>query len=139
VSGEKEMEVKNTKPRKILIVDDDPDMLDQLTIVLTPSGANIVRADCAKDGETCFEAEKPDLAIVDLMMETADAGFTLCYRMKRMSPKTPVIVLTSVTAETGMSFDRLTPEARSWIKADAFLNKPIRGEELVQEIDRLLV
>jgi DNA-binding response OmpR family regulator len=133
------MEAKTSKLKKILIVDDDPDILDQLTIALTPSGATIVRADCAKDGESCFEAEKPDLAIVDLMMETADAGFTLCYRMKRKSPKTPVIVLTSVTAETGMSFNRLTPEERSWIKADAFLNKPVRAEELFREIDRLLV
>ncbi len=130
--------MSETRQKRVLIVDDDPDILDQITLALEPSGFFIIRAECAKDAETWLRGDTPDLAIFDLMMETADAGFTLCHRMKRKSPKTPVIVLTSVTAETGMRFGPATAEERSWIKADVFMNKPVRAEELVREVDRLL-
>jgi two-component system response regulator GlrR len=130
--------MSETNSKRILIVDDDPDILDQVTLALEPTGAAIVRAESAKEAEEWLEAETPDLAIFDLMMESADAGFTLCHRMKRKSPKTPVIVLTSVMAETGLGFTPLTAEERSWIKADAFMNKPVRPEELMREVGRLL-
>jgi CheY-like chemotaxis protein len=81
---------------------------------------------------------RPDLAVVDLMMDNVDGGFTLCYHLKKRDPSIPVILVTSVNNETGLNFDAADPEQKSWIKADAFLSKPIRFEQLKKEVDRLL-
>jgi len=75
---------------------------------------------------------------VDLMMEEVDAGFTLCYHIKKNHPNVPVVLVTGVASETGIAFGSETREERSWVKADALLNKPIRFEQLRKEIERLL-
>jgi CheY-like chemotaxis protein len=62
----------------------------------------------------------------------------LCYRIKKQDPTIPVIMVTSVTSETGLDFDATTKEERSWIKADALLDKPVRFEQLQREMNRLL-
>ena len=51
----------------------------------------------------------------------------------------PVIMLTAVSASTGLGFDIRTPEAKSWIKADCILDKPVRAEELLNAVRKLLV
>jgi len=53
-------------------------------------------------------------------------------------PSHAVIVVSGVESETGLEFDATTSEERSWIKADKFLAKPVRFEQLLGEIDRLL-
>jgi CheY-like chemotaxis protein len=62
----------------------------------------------------------------------------LCHHIRKQDPSIPVILVTSVNSETGMDFDMATGEDREWIKADALLAKPIRFEQLLGEIDRLL-
>ncbi|HQL55569.1 MAG TPA: response regulator, partial [Phycisphaerae bacterium] len=79
-----------------------------------------------------------DLVLVDLMMEDPDAGFSLCYHVKRLDPAIPVIVVTAVSGTTGLSFDAETDEERAWIKADSVLAKPVRFEQLQREMQRLL-
>lgn len=124
--------------KAVLVVDDDPDFLFQHEMLLKQSGFDVVTADNCDAAEAVLENRQPDLAIVDVMMETADAGFTLCYRMKKRYPDMPVIMVTSVNSETGFDFDNVTQQQRSWIKADAFLAKPIRYEQLNQQVERLL-
>lgn len=124
--------------KRVLIVDDDPDVLDQVQMSLEAGGFNVVRAESRQEAEDWLTEQSPDLAVVDLMMETADAGFTLCHHLKKKYPGTPIIVLTSVSSETGVDFDAVTADERAWIKADVLLDKPIRGEQLMREVDRLL-
>jgi CheY-like chemotaxis protein len=83
-------------------------------------------------------AFRPDLAILDLMMEQHDDGFVLSHHLKRMLPRLPVVLVTAVTAETGLSFAPQSPGERAWVGADVLLAKPIRFEQLRREIDRLL-
>lgn len=71
-------------------------------------------------------------------MENMDGGFALAYHIKKKDPKIPVIIASGVTSETGIEFDAKTDEEKSWIKADAFLAKPIRFEQLEKEINTLL-
>jgi two-component system, OmpR family, response regulator len=71
-------------------------------------------------------------------MEHTDSGFTLCHHIKKRYPDVPVIIITAVTSETGLEFDSYTAEERSWVKADSMLSKPIRVEQLLREIERLL-
>ena len=124
--------------KTILLVDDDADLLTGLVFQLKRLGFATVTAETQREGERLIDETSPDIAVFDLMLEHLDAGFTLCHRMKRKHPETPVILLTGVTAETGIEFETVTSDERSWVKADAMLAKPIRFEQLQREIARLL-
>ena len=123
----------------ILIVDDDMDYLFQLQAKVEKFGFKTITAESQKEAEDLLEKTKPDLAILDLMMENEDSGFILCYKMKKKYPDVPIIIATGVAAETGISFDINDENNRKWIKADCFLDKGIRSERLKEEIDKLLV
>lgn len=81
---------------------------------------------------------KPDLAIFDLMMENEDSGFILSYKAKRKYPDLPIIIATAATAETGFTFDLYNENDKAWIKADLYLEKGIRPDQLHREINKLL-
>ena len=124
--------------KTILIVDDDVDYLAQMEIQVKKLGFEVVTADSQKQGEELISKQKFDLAIIDLMMENKDSGFILCYKMKQRNPSMPVIIASAVTAETGLSFGVETAADRSWIKADTFIEKGIRPDQLEREINKLL-
>lgn len=132
-----EGETMSTK-KTIMVVDDDSDYRFQQKVQLEASGYTVVEADSAEQAMEELEKTRPDLALVDLMMEEMDAGFTLCYHIKKKYPDVPIILATAVTRETGLEFDAATSEERSWIKADVLLAKPIRFDQLRREIERLL-
>ncbi|PKP39290.1 MAG: response regulator [Bacteroidetes bacterium HGW-Bacteroidetes-15] len=128
--------MKNQKT--ILLVDDDMDYLFQMKFQLERFGFKVVSAESQKEAEELIKTIKPDLAILDLMMENEDSGFILCYKMKRKYPDVPIILATAVSAETGMSFGISTEDERRWIKADLYLEKGVRPEQLQNEILKLL-
>ena len=122
----------------VLLVDDDTDFLFQLKAQFGAAGYDVLTASSGKQAVEILAGARPDVCVVDLMMEKADMGFTLCYKIKKKDPTIPVIMVTSVTRETGIDFDATTEEERSWIKADALLDKPVRFEQLQREVARLL-
>jgi CheY-like chemotaxis protein len=123
---------------KILVVDDDLDVLDQLSLILKSANYAVQTAESQADAEALLASFQPDVAIVDLMLETMDSGFVLAYRIKQRYPRTGVIILTAVTSETGLDFDLDTAAEKQWVKADALLDKPVRAEQIKAEIARLL-
>lgn len=124
--------------KTILIVDDDTDYLFQLKFHVEKMGFDVVTAESQREAENILKNMKPDLAILDLMMENEDSGFILSYKLKRMYPEVPVIIATAVSAETGMSFGISSEQERQWIKADLYLEKGIRPDQLHREILKLL-
>jgi CheY-like chemotaxis protein len=123
---------------KILLVDDDEDFLFQHRIQLENAGFAVTTANTRGAAEEKAAEIRPDLAILDLMMEQHDDGFVLSHHLKRAFPGIPVILVTAVTSETGLTFDPSSPAERAWVGADAVLAKPIRFEQLRREIDRVL-
>jgi DNA-binding response OmpR family regulator len=79
----------------ILCVDDDPDVLASLRVVLESDGYVVETARSGKEGLREFGRTKPDLVIVDLMMEDVDAGTRLAKEMKAQDPGVPVFMLSS--------------------------------------------
>lgn len=126
------------KKKTILLVDDDIDMLEQISFHCKNFGYQTHTAENQKEGEAYIAENKPDLAIVDLMMENTDSGFILSYKIKQKYPDVPVIIVTGVTKDTGMIFGLETKEEQSWIKADKYLEKGIRPDQLQREIKKLL-
>jgi CheY-like chemotaxis protein len=122
----------------VLLVDDDEDALEQLSLVLGADGYDVRTAAGQQEAEELLLSVRPDLAIVDLMMEHMDSGLVLCHDLKRLYPQVPVIVLTAVTSATGLALRPSTAEARSWLKADVFMDKPARPEEVRSAVRRWL-
>jgi CheY-like chemotaxis protein len=131
-------EVMANDTKTILVVDDDEDFLFQQKVQLEAAGYKVLTAGGSAEAKETLRANKPDMAVIDLMMEEMDAGFTLCREIKSKYPDCPVVICTGVTSETGMEFDAATDEERAWVKADALLDKPVRFEQLKRELDRLL-
>ncbi len=123
---------------KVLVVDDDVDFLSELKERLEGRGYEVVTAEGQISAESILEDCRPDLAIVNLMMEYTDSGFVLSYHIKKKDPTIPVILVSAVRSQTRLDFHAATPEARSWTKADAMLDKPVRFEQLEREMERLL-
>ena len=124
--------------KKILLVDDDRDQLEQMKFHVENFGFTTMTAESQKEGEEVITSTRPDLAIIDLMMENQDSGFILSYKIKQKYPDVPVIIITAVTAETGMSFSLETESDKRWIKADKYIEKGIRPDQLHREINKLL-
>ncbi|MGD0583927.1 MAG: response regulator [Bacteroidales bacterium] len=122
----------------ILVADDDPDYLLQTVSNLERSGFSTVGVGSQTEAESYISRFRPDLAIFDLMMENDDSGFILCYKLKKNYPDVPVILATAVARETGLSFSLDSENERNWIRADRYLEKGIRAEQLEMEVTKLL-
>ena len=124
--------------KTVLIADDDQDYLFQMKLYVESFGFNVVTAETQKEAEVIIQNTKPDLAIFDLMMENDDSGFILCYKTKRKYPDVPIILATAVASETGINFGVDSDSDKQWIKADLYLEKGIRKDQLHREINKLL-
>jgi CheY-like chemotaxis protein len=123
--------------KKILLVDDDIDLLEQNKLLLESRGFKVVTADSEREGFKAFEKELPDAAIIDLIMEQMDSGFILSYKIKKTEhgKKIPVFILTSATYETGFKFSSSSSEEKDWLKCDGILNKPVVIDELIAKLE----
>lgn len=130
--------IRNASETTVLLVDDDEDFRAQHEALLRAVGFNVVPAASQAQAEESLKARRPDIVILDLMLEHPDGGFALCYHIRKLDPTIPVILVSSVTSETGLEFDAATDEERSWVKADVFLSKPLRFEQLLAEMEKLL-
>ncbi len=79
----------------VLCVDDDPDVLASLKVVLESGGYAVVTAPDAKEGLQTFRGARPDLVILDLMMEEIDAGARLAKEMRELDRGVPIFMLSS--------------------------------------------
>ncbi|MGK9368995.1 response regulator [Melioribacter sp. Ez-97] len=123
--------------KKILLVDDDIDLLEQNKVLLESRGYKVVTAENGAKGWEVFQKENPDAAIIDLIMEEMDSGFILCHRIKKSNPGVPVFIVTSAPYTTGFKFSASTNEEKEWLKCDGILNKPIVLEELVAKLKNM--
>jgi len=131
------MTATSPKPQ-VLLVDDDSDFLWQQKVQLEAAGFDVVTAVGESEAKQKLAERHPDLAVIDVMMDNPDTGFTLCYYIRKIAPDVPLILVTSIVSETGLDFALASDNDRAWIRADALLAKPIRFEQLRSEIDRLL-
>ncbi len=126
--------------RKILLVDDDVDLIEQYRPVLEREGYQVKAAYDSEEGLSTFESFKPDAMIVDLAMEHFDSGFVLCQKIKSRSEgkQIPIVIMTAAGHETGIRFSTQTQEEKNWIKADDYLEKPVSARDLVQYVNERL-
>ncbi len=116
---------------KILIVDDDQDILETTGSILAYEGFEIHTADSVEQGMELAEKLSPDIVLLDIMFpESKTRGFEAAKEMKARFPKLPVIILTAINREYAFDF------TKEDIKADEFLNKPVQTKKLIELIRR---
>ena len=89
----------------ILCVDDDPDVLEAMRIVLEANNYLMETAGSAEEGLQRYQVSNPDLVIIDLMMEEVDAGTRLVTELKAIGNKAPVFMLSSVGDQLNIMID----------------------------------
>ena len=131
---------------KILVVDDDPDVVDYVTCILEKHSYDVVTASDAVEAMTAVESEKPDLIVLDVMMPSGTEGFHFTWRLRaRPEPEyrnIPIIVLSAIHDTTSLRF---YPEEGDGVYApgeflpvEAFIDKPVDEEKLAGVVERVL-
>jgi DNA-binding response OmpR family regulator len=118
---------------KIVIIDDDPDILDASSLVLTTQGFEVFTAANPDDGYKLVKEKSPDLIILDVMMNEPDDGFFLAQKFRKEKISIPIIMYTSVSKTIGMNFG-----ISEIVPVDEFVEKPISPEELIEKVTKLL-
>ena len=124
---------------KIVVVDDDQDIRDSLQAILEGNQYTVVTAADKTEGMEKIKAERPDLAILDVMMSTWEDGFEMARDLKE-DPEfkdMSILMLTGVKEKTGIGF-KSTAGDPDWLPVDGFLEKPVEPDVLLAEIKKLL-
>ena len=131
---------KAPEAAKVLLVDDDPDFLEQHRLMLAGMGFNVITAERSDEALEVANREIPDAFVLDLMMERNDSGARLSRTLRRdpRFRRAPIVLLTSVVQDMGFEFQRNPKEVLEWMKADAWFDKPAPVVELADALLRLL-
>ncbi len=119
-----------SKKKKILVFDDDPDVGIFCKTVLETRGWEVKVFHEAFGAEEVVEVEKPDLVILDIMMEQSDSGIRLA---RKLGPKgVPVFLLSAIARASGAVLDHRD------LPVVEIINKPIEPQELVHKVSQVL-
>lgn len=123
---------------RILIVDDDPDFRDSTSTFLNSKSYIIETASNKNEAMKKVTQFKPDLILLDIMMDRLDDGFTICYKLKHdpALKHIPIITISAITEETGFRYSPKTDGEN--FEADDYIEKPIKLNNLLQRIKVLL-
>jgi len=119
---------------KILIVDDDPDIIAAGRHVLAREGYEVEGAPNRADGMKKLEEIKPDLLILDVMMEEPDDGLRMARDIRKGGNDLPIIMLTSVNAAMGLNIDK----DEEIVPVNEFQPKPVEPPTLIAKVKKLL-
>ena len=122
--------------KKILLVDDDPDLVEAMKIILENKSYDVAVAHDGKEGLKKVETEQPNLIILDVMMPEID-GYEMCAKLKS-DPQyrhIPILLLTAVGE--AISTTTYTKEMGMRMEADDYIPKPVELMELVERVEKL--
>ena len=124
---------------KILIIDDDPDIVEAMKVVLESKNHRVMDAKDGEEGLRKVKLDKPDLIILDIMMETSDKGFDVARQLKwdEKYKTIPILMLTAIKERTGLDFKKEAGD-ETWLPVDDYVEKPLKPEELVSKVESLL-
>ncbi len=124
---------------KILIIDDDPDIVEAMRIVLESKNYLVSSSKSGDDGLRKAEAEKPDLIILDVMMETISKGFEVARDLKKSQKNrdVPILMLTAIKESTGLDFGNEAGD-EDWLPVNDYMEKPLKPQELLSKVGTLL-
>ncbi len=130
------------KRKKILVIDDDPDFRDAVTPILESALYDVASAASPDEARKKIFSEKPDLILLDIMMDSLFDGFSLCHAIKTSKEykdfkDIPIIFVSAVKEKTGSRF-QFKGEEEGMVGPDDYIDKPVKPDDLLARIERLL-
>jgi response regulator RpfG family c-di-GMP phosphodiesterase len=124
--------------KKIMIIDDDIDLVEAMRITLETDNYEVIDAQEGQKGLEILKKEKPDLLILDVMMGTLDEGFHIAYQIRSDEEikDIPILMITAVGAQTGFEFDKQRDE--DFLPVNEFIEKPVNPQVLLDTVKRNL-
>jgi len=130
----------------ILVVDDDPDIVEALTLVLKSESYQVEAATSAEEALEKVTAARPDLILLDVMMPAGTEGFQFVWKLRNEYPEdlaqTPIIVLTAIHDTTRLKFyperGDGTYEPGEYLPVQGFIDKPAEPAKLLKQVAEVL-
>jgi CheY-like chemotaxis protein len=131
---------------KVLLVDDDQDLIQVLTVVLEGKGYRVVSETRADAAVATVDRERPDLIVQDVMMPDATEGFHVVWHLRKRPEayfqNVPIIILTAIHQKTPLRFypdsGDGTYTAGEFLPVQGFVDKPVDPGTLLEEVERVL-
>ena len=131
---------------KILVVDDDPDIVESIRLVLESAGYEVESAGTIEEGFEKTQSWRPDLILLDIMMPDGTEGFHFVWKLRNEHPEevanTPILVLSAIHSTTRLRFypeqSDGTYEPGEYLPVQGFIDKPVEPSALLKEIERVL-
>lgn len=127
---------------KILVIDDDPDFREAVTLILKSAQYDVVTANNPKEAEESLFAEKPSLILLDIMMDSIFDGYSLCNDIKTAErfkefKHIPIIFVSAVKEISGSRF-AFDATAQGFVGPDDYIDKPVNPSDLLARIQKFL-
>jgi len=127
---------------KILVIDDDPDIVTAVRMVLESGGHTVISAANGRQGLERIQAEAPELIVLDVMMETHTEGFELALKLHSPDPASawkafrniPTLMLTAIHSTTPLRYE---PDI-DYLPVELFVDKPIDPDDLLGKVNWIL-
>jgi CheY-like chemotaxis protein len=127
---------------KILIIDDDVDIVTAARLALESVKHQVISANSGKEGLEKIKAEHPDLIILDVMMETHTEGFQLALKLHSPDPSSelkefkniPILMMSAIHSTTPLHYE---PDI-DYLPVDLFVDKPIDPDNLIGKVSWIL-
>lgn len=119
--------------KKIAVIDDEIQIVNEIKQLFESKGNEVVYAQNVPDALALVDNEKPDLIILDVMMQQSDDGMYLANKFRQKGIATPIIMLACISKVTGYEFG-----ISDALPVDEFLLKPVSPELLLVKAERLL-
>ncbi len=131
---------------RILVVDDDPDIVESLRLILESQSYEVLSAASAEEAFEKIQAHRPDLVLLDIMMPEGTEGFQLVWRVRNELPEdvadVPIIIVTAIHNYTDLRF---YPEQSDgtygpgeYLPVQGFIDKPVEPAELLAKVGQAL-
>lgn len=128
--------------KKILVVDDDPDLVEVIRLTLESNGYQVFGAASGAEGLDKVKEIEPDLIILDVMMDYTTEGFQVSLQLRSRDPeseyspysKIPILMLTALHSTTSLRF---SPD-EDYLPVDDFVEKPLEPGALIEKVEALL-
>jgi len=129
---------------KILVIDDDPDVVESIRITLEANNYQVFSAGNGTEGLRLTKEIFPDLIILDVMMDSITEGFQVSQQLRSRDPqseytaysKIPILMLTAISEKMHMKFSPKDDE--DYLPVDEFMEKPIRFGALLEKVKALI-
>ena len=127
---------------KILVIDDDPDLVELIRLTLETKGYQVFSAASTAEGLEKIKEINPDLIILDVMMKHVTEGFQVALELRNPDAKSeyapyreiPIMILTAIHSRTPLRFT----SDEEYLPVDDFVEKPLKATALLQKVEKLL-